>query len=181
MSCPLRAAGLGVIALLALGGCAATATLTTTRGTAEATILGGDEDALLVMNEAGAKRRVPREEVVEIDHPGNVLAIIFGIAGGLFAAEEISFAASGFCGTGPSGSGTGILPCALVSSLAIVSLGLFGYGLYAWISSRNAVFNPPPASDGPVSKYPLAFPDRDVPMPLPQGPPVPLVPPPPGL
>ena len=49
------------------------------------------------------------------------------------------------------------------------------------VARLNAVFNPPPASDGPVSKYPLAFPDRDVPMPLPQGPPVPLVPPPPGL
>jgi hypothetical protein len=169
---------LRVAALLVLCGCATTATVTTSRGTIEATILGGDDDALLVMNEAGSKRRVPREDVREIDHPGNVLATIFGISSGLFGAYTVGFAASGFCGGGSSGGGAGVLPCALMGSLTVASLALFTAGLYSWISSRNAVFNPPPASEGPVSKYPLAFPTENIPAPLPAGP---LPPPPPGL
>jgi hypothetical protein len=169
---------LRVAALLALCSCATTATVTTAHGTTEATILGGDDDALLVMNEAGSKRRVPREDVREIDHPGNVLATVFGIGAALFASYTVGFAASGFCGSGSSSGGAGILPCAVMASLTVGSLGLFAVGLWSWISSRNAVFNPPPASEGPVSKYPLAFPTENMPPPLPAGP-VPL--PPPGL
>lgn len=164
-----------LLAVIALCSCASTATLTTTRGTTEATILGGDDESLAVMNEAGAKKRVPRDQVVDIDHPGNVLAVIFGPAGVLFGIETVAFAVGGPCSRDVTGGGTGPSFCVFAGGLSAVSLGLAAWGLYTWISSRNAVTNPLPAGEGPVSKYPLAFPREEPTAPL--APPS-LVPPP---
>jgi hypothetical protein len=163
-----------LLALILLCSCASTATLTTTRGTVEATILGGDDESLLVINEAGAKKRVPRDQVQDIDHPGNVVATIFGPAGALFGIETIAFAI-GPCRTDLPGGGTGPSFCVIAGGIAAVSLGLAAWGLYTWITSRNAVTHGLPADEGPMSKYPLAFPGAEPAAPLP---PPPLVPPP---
>jgi hypothetical protein len=163
---------LRLLALLVL--CSCTATLTTTRGTVEATIVGGDDESLLVINEAGAKKRVPRDQVQDIDHPGNVLATIFGPAGALFAIETIAFAL-GPCRTDITGGGTGPSFCVFAGGLSAISLGLFAWGLYSWITSRTAVTHGLPADEGPMTRYPLAFPGEEPTAPLA---PPPLVPPP---
>jgi hypothetical protein len=164
-----------LLLLLGVSGCAATATIVTPQGTFEAAIHGGDEESLVVTNDAGLKRRVRREDVMEIDHPGNVLATVFGIAGGVFTLELGVFAGTGLCGTSPSGSG--VAPCIAVGSLAMASLTLFAVGLWQWVSSRNAVFNPPAPSEGDITKVPFIR-SRPVP-PAPEDGPAPLPPPPP--
>ncbi len=165
-----------VLALLVCG-CATTATIVTQRGTLEATINGSDADSLLVTNDVGVKRRVLREDILEVDHPGNVIATIFGITGAVFAAETAGLALSATCTS--TGGGPGPAPCIAAGSLSAASLVLFAVGLYTWVTSRNAVFNPLPASDGEMSKFPFAFPRGGTDVAPPQ---IPVdVPPPPGL
>jgi hypothetical protein len=157
--------------------CATTATLVTQQGTLEATINGSDADSLLVTNDVGVKRRILREDILEVDHPGNVIATVFGIAAGVLAAETAGLALSANCTSSGGGSGPG--PCVAAGSVGVASIALFAVGLYTWVTSRNAVFNPPPASDGEMSKYPFAFPRGGTDVAPPQTPVD--VPPPPSL
>ena len=68
------------IACLLLGafaGCSTTATISRTNGPAfEAEILGSDANSLRVRDDYGREFAVAREEVADIDHPGNVLSTI---------------------------------------------------------------------------------------------------------
>ena len=60
----------------------------------EATIVGGNADYLYVEAENGRVVRIVRKNVTEIDHPGNVEAIVGGIltayGGGLAATVALS-------------------------------------------------------------------------------------------
>lgn len=69
-----------LLGLLATTSCSTTATfLTRSRGNAEARIIGGDRQRLLLQLESGAELVVDRTDVVDIDHPGNVVALLGGI------------------------------------------------------------------------------------------------------
>jgi hypothetical protein len=164
-----------------LCGCAATATVMTKRGSLEATVNGGDAESLVVTNEVGLERRVPREEIVDIDHPGNVLATVFGVSAAVLGLDVGVLAASGTCSGPVIGRGLGIGPCVAAGSLAALSVGFFALGLWQWVTSRNAVMNPLPASDGDIATIPFAFPPGEQPppelVPVPGPPPLP----PPGL
>jgi hypothetical protein len=67
------------VVLCAVSGCATTATISRTDGwTYEADILDSDASSLHVRDVYGREVRVPREEVADIDHPGNLL-LTFGL------------------------------------------------------------------------------------------------------
>jgi hypothetical protein len=71
----MRAAALSVA--ISLAGCSTTATIHRVNGPAyEATILESDPTSLDVRGDDGRPYRVPRQQVSEIDHPGNVLATV---------------------------------------------------------------------------------------------------------
>ncbi len=79
-----RAAALSVA--ISLAGCSTTATIHRVNGPAyEATIAQSEPTSLDVFGDDGRPYRVPREQVSEIDHPGNVLAtvgaVLLGLAG----------------------------------------------------------------------------------------------------
>jgi hypothetical protein len=62
---------------ISLAGCSTTATIHRVNGPAyEAKIVQSDSTSLDVLGDDGQPYRVPREQVSEIDHPGNVLATI---------------------------------------------------------------------------------------------------------
>jgi hypothetical protein len=176
----VRSAALPFVALaLVLEGCVATATVTTRAGSVEAVINGGDDESLAVTNEVGARRRIRRDDIVDIDHPGNVLATAFGISTVLLAFDTVILATGPVCHGGATGSGAG--PCIAIGSMAAASVGLFALGMYQWITSRNAVLGPPPP-DVDMTKVPFAFTRQREPPPLPPLPPpeaAPPVPPPP--
>jgi hypothetical protein len=78
--------GIACIAAMATaaGACSTTATISRRHGPAyEAEIVGSDADTLRLENGDGQALLVPREDVVDIDHPGNVLmtigAVILGV------------------------------------------------------------------------------------------------------
>ena len=87
----MRATALAVA--ISLAGCSTTATIHRVNGPAyEATILRSDPTSLEIQGDDGRPYRVPREQVSDIDHPGNVLAtvgaVLMGIAGlTAYAAE----------------------------------------------------------------------------------------------
>lgn len=118
--------------------CSTTATiLTRDKKTTEATIIGGDHDVLLVKNTYGLETIVRRNEVRDIDHPGNVIALL----GGLFlAGTALDLAALGaICATGSSAvrDCTGIF--AVLGTGAAISAGMLVWGLWTWMTSKNAV------------------------------------------
>jgi hypothetical protein len=79
-----RAVALSVA--ISLAGCSSTATIHRVNGPAyEAKILRSDPTSLDVLGDDGRPYRVSREQVSDIDHPGNVLAtvgaVLVGVAG----------------------------------------------------------------------------------------------------
>lgn len=151
----------------ALGACHATATVSLVKGNSvEARILGGDRERLWLRSEAGADLYVPRRDVRDIDHPGNVLALVGGLIGGSYGLSLAVQAQS--CSSASFGPGL----CVGMGSFAGVGLGLFALGLWQWLSSRNAV--------EPNPDLRLPAPEPTAPVPCPAGPPAgfePMVPP----
>src|SRR5436190_22598247 len=69
--------GAASVVLLSFTACSTTATVQRSNGPAyEATIINSDSGAVYVRAEDGLTYRVPRAEVVDIDHPGNVLLAV---------------------------------------------------------------------------------------------------------
>ncbi len=166
-----------LLLLALLPACATTATLYTPGAPVEATLNGGDDETMLVTTESGLKRRVRREDVREIDHPGNVLATVFGVGGGVLALESIVLTATSACRSTTTGPGPAL--CIGLGGVSAALFGVMAVGLWTWITSKNAVLNPPPASDGDLSKVPfLKFPGAEPPRePLLLPPPVAPLPP----
>lgn len=137
-------------AVLALAsGCATTATLSTHSGELEGVLLGGDAESLVVENEAGVAFAVPRRAIREIDHPGNVLALVGGILGGTGA---LSFGINYSSCRGSAGP----VPCIATGTYAAVGAGMLTWGLWVWLRSRFAV--DPGASAPLLGRAPLPWP-----------------------
>ena len=69
--------GLACFALATFAGCSTTATISRTNGPAlDADILVSDANSMRVRDDYGREFLITREEVADIDHPGNVLTTI---------------------------------------------------------------------------------------------------------
>lgn len=121
-----------------VSGCSTTATIVTRDGIDEASIVDGDRHHLKLESPSGAQKVVQRARVKDIDHPGNVHALVGGITAGLMVLELIVFGA--VCS---STSGPGQASCATMlgafGALGAGGLGMFTWGLWAWMGSTNKV------------------------------------------
>jgi hypothetical protein len=138
-------------------GCSTTATVITSDGKRdEARIVGGDREVLLLQNDYGVEKVVRRTEVKDIDHPGNVVATIGGIIGGSYG---MSLAVVGsFCGaSGSSRNSTCPLLLGMTGAMTALGAGMFVWGLWTWLGSKNAVSDSllnPPVPMPPVTPLP---------------------------
>src|SRR5262245_12449056 len=81
-------------AVAALTACGTTATITRSDGVnVEGWIEGGSRDEIVLDTRLGQRHFIPRKDVAEIDHPGNVHVLIGGIVvayGGIVIATSAS-------------------------------------------------------------------------------------------
>jgi hypothetical protein len=114
-------------------GCVTTATITRKGGqTEEATIVRGTSSSVMVETGAG-ERAIPRDEITDIDHPGNVAAVIGALLLG-YGVLNISVGAS-------QCDRRGAAFCTGVFTPAAVGLGMSIWGLSVWTRSTGAVRN----------------------------------------
>jgi hypothetical protein len=126
-----RAAALSVA--ISLAGCSTTATIHRVSGPAyEAKILQSDATSLDVQGDDGRPYRVPREQVSDIDHPGNVLATVGAALLGF--AGLISYVAATENGGGPSSRDTAIT-VGVVYGLPGLLMAVAGGSI--WLSSKD--------------------------------------------
>jgi hypothetical protein len=118
------------VVLCASLGCATTATITRKNGQHdEATIVRGTTSSVMVDTGAG-ERPIPREEITDIDHPGNVhatvgaLLLAYGILNISVGASQCDRRGAAFC--------TGVF------TPAALGLGMGIWGLTVWSKSTKA-------------------------------------------
>jgi hypothetical protein len=88
--------GMALIVALSVGGCSTTATIHRVYGPAyEAEIADSDGSALRVLGDDGRLYPVSREEVTDIDHPGNVVLTVGAVLVGIAALVSLSIANDG--------------------------------------------------------------------------------------
>jgi hypothetical protein len=154
----------GVFVLSAALACSTTASIHRTHAAPiEGSIQGGGEDYITVFTKQGEQQDIRRGEIKEIDHPGNVHALIGGIVLGYGAinvaanwseCREREQQQVAFC------TGT-FLPAA-------VGAGLLIWGLGTWISSKSASEDtsaPPLREPPPRKSVPAALPPAPAPPP----------------
>jgi hypothetical protein len=119
------------VALFAFTACSNTATITRRSGpNFEASIEDSDSESVYVRSGNGALYRVPRNDIVDIDHPGNVDLIIGAILVGVTPAVAVD--AAGESATNRVGMAT----AAVLFGLAGIILGI--HGGIAWSSSISS-------------------------------------------
>lgn len=125
-----------MVLFVVVSSCSTTATiLTRDRKTTEATIIGGDRDVLLLKNTYGLESIVRRNEVRDIDHPGNVIALLGGL---LLGSSALDLAVLGaMCASGGVRDCTGVF--AAMGTSAAIGAGMLVWGLWTWLTSKNAV------------------------------------------
>jgi hypothetical protein len=123
--------GFGVVAAFVLAACGTSATITRGDGmSVEGWIRGGTADAVIVDSRVGPRREIPRSEIAEIDHPGNVHLLVGGITlgyGGLIVAA----------GASQCGEMDGV-DCAALFVPAVVGAAIAAWGLVTWTGSKDA-------------------------------------------
>ncbi|MGZ3457850.1 MAG: hypothetical protein ACXU86_05015 [Archangium sp.] len=138
-----------LLSSLLLCGCSTTATISRINGgTFDARIQRSTPSAVVVQTESGQEVSIPRSEITDIDHPGNVAAVI----GGLVSAYGLANIAVGApqCGT-QSGA-----YCAGVFLPAALGVSMLAWGLGTWIGSTSAASSP---SGSSASLSPSGVPD----------------------
>jgi hypothetical protein len=111
----------------------------------EAEIVGSDGDGLQVASDQGATYRIPRDSVAEIDHPGDVAAIV-----GLAAAMVGGLVAVTAGGAGNNESRRGAFIPGLVLSTTGFALLLGGLIPYSRSLSASRAFRAAPPRLGPL-------------------------------
>jgi hypothetical protein len=112
------------------GGCSTTATIHGRNGLPdEATIVRGTSTSVMVDNGAG-ERAIPRSQIADIDHPGNVHAVV-GAALLAYGILNISVGVPRCEEKGPAF-------CTGVFTPAAVGLGMSIWGLAVWSKSNRA-------------------------------------------
>lgn len=167
----------GLLLALTVSACANTATIVTRDGRrTEALIAGGDRDHLLLQSPYGVESAVRRAEVRDIDHPGNVLATVGGVLAGSTGLDLVVLGA--MCSSGRTSSSGCPMLLGMMGGMAAVGTGLFVWGLWTWLTSKNAVTDSLASPSLPES---LTLPAA-APQPPAAAPPLPLTPAPvPGL
>lgn len=120
----------GLLPVLSLCACATTATVSTTHGVYEGQIVSSNRRELtLHLGDETRDVKIAREDVGDIDHPGNVLAVIGGLvtAGGL--ADLLLF--SPLCDVGAG-------YCVGLATPIGVGLAMLIGGLMTWSASKAA-------------------------------------------
>jgi hypothetical protein len=119
------------VLLLALTGCSTSATITRRFGSPrDAKIVGSDSENVYVET-LGGRDAIPRSEITDIDHPGNVAAVI----GGIVAAYGAANIAVGV----PQCEKQGAAFCTGVFIPAVVGVSVMTWGLGTYGSSVSAV------------------------------------------
>jgi hypothetical protein len=136
--------------LIMLSGCSTTATISRANGRElEGKIVGSNSSSILVETEGDSTLRVSRDEITDIDHPGNAAAVVGGFLGA-YGALNIAVGAGG-CDTGGAAYCTGVfLPAALGASMLI-------WGLTTWSNSTGAAARPPSSTQVPAPPSASAF------------------------
>ncbi|HVR21034.1 MAG TPA: hypothetical protein VMS65_15085 [Polyangiaceae bacterium] len=160
------------LALGATTGCGTTATITRNDGTpVEGWILGGTQESVVVDSRAGKRTEIPRNQIADIDHPGNVHAIV---GGSVLAYGGIVIASSFPDCRRSSEPG---LTCGSALVPALIGAGIFAWGFVTWLGSKDAVddrsFRPLHSEKPPPRKPPPTAPLAD------ETPAPPALPPPP--
>jgi hypothetical protein len=152
--------------------CSTTATIHRSNGMMmEGTIEGGSPDFIVVAPRHGRRQEVPRNEIAEIDHPGNVHALLGGI---FLGAGILNLAVSYEDCRNTQDEGD----CVALFALPAVGTGLLVWGLATWMGSTSAAddtsmepMRRPAPAPAPV---PAALPPYDAVQPAP----APVAPPP---
>jgi hypothetical protein len=128
----VRGIALG-LALGATTGCSTTATVTRNDGTSiDGWIAGGTQDSVVVDSRVGRRSEVPRNQIRDIDHPGNVHAIV----GGSVLAYGGFVIASSFPDCRASSDAN--LECTATLVPAVIGAGILTWGLVTWLGSKEA-------------------------------------------
>jgi len=135
-----------IICAAGVAACSTTATIRRSNGLEEeATVVGRSRTALLIKN-GEHERQIPYHEVADIDHPGNVHAVVgtlllaYGVLNIVVGAPRCEKQGAGFC--------VGVfLPAAL-------GAGMTGWGLTVWSSSRGAAADPEPSRKSELTLAP---------------------------
>lgn len=121
-----------MLAAVITTGCSTTATISrSATAPLEAKVLRSDQQTLFVETSLGKEVVLPRAEVTDVDHPGNVHAIVGGAFLGIGAVSAAVHAPS-VCESQDA------LSCASYFALPALGTGMVAWGLWAWISSRSA-------------------------------------------
>ena len=141
----------------------------------EGSIEGGSPDYIVVAPRHGQRQAVPRSEIAEIDHPGNVHALL----GGIFLGAGIVNLAVGYeeCRNTQNDE-----DCVGLFVLPAVGTGLLVWGLATWMGSTSSADDTsmePMARQPAPQPVPATLPPHDAvqPAPAPAAPP-PVEPPP---
>jgi hypothetical protein len=114
--------------------CSTTATIYRNSGMMmEGSIIGGSRDAILVEPNHGPRQEVPRDDIAEIDHPGNVHALV----GGIVLAYGIGNIAVGMdeC---QNRTDQQAAFCVGVFTPAALGAGMLIWGLATWVGSKGS-------------------------------------------
>lgn len=149
--------GFGVF-LVATGSmaCSTTATIYRSNGMMmEGSIEGGSPSSITVTPNYGAPQEVPRSDITEIDHPGNVHALV----GGIVLAYGVANIAVGMEECERQGGAF----CVGVFTPAVIGTGMLIWGLATWIGSNSAAddtslpsMDREPSREAPASTLPPA-------------------------
>lgn len=147
-------------------GCGTTATVITRDGKRDETrIVGGDRDVLLLQNDYGVEKIVRRTEVKDIDHPGNVIATLGGLIGGSYGLSLIAVGV--ICGSsGSSRNSVCPLMYGVLGAATALGAGMFVWGMWTWLTSKNAVSDSLSNPPVPMPVTPLPPPTNVAPPPL---------------
>lgn len=129
----LCAVGLGLLA-----GCGNSATIQARFGSIEGRIVAGDKENVYVEQASGLTRTIPKSDIVDVDHPGNVAATI----GGVVTAYGVANIAIG----SPQCEKEGAAYCVGVFLPATLGVSLLTYGLGTYIGSTSAMNQTPERS-----------------------------------
>jgi hypothetical protein len=125
---------LAVLGLVFLTGCGTSATITRRSGTAiDAEIISSDEENVYVRSASGTQP-IPRREIADVDHPGNVAAVIGGVVA-VYGAANIAVGAPQCDEGGPA-------YCVGVFTPAVIGGSIFIWGLATYDGSVKALENP---------------------------------------
>jgi hypothetical protein len=103
-------------------------------GTEDVEILNRRPTALVVEGQ----REIPLDDVADIDHPGNVVAIVGSV---LFASALVDLAVA----RPDCGRNDGALICGGVALRGAIGVAMIGWGHYTWSKSKHAAETGTPA------------------------------------